>query len=368
MEGMEGSRRHLVASAVVMGALVTIAVVSAGCWDDAGSPPSPRPPARAAPITTTEPAIAFAPIIVLHGDEDLLPIGADEFVGHSSLGWANDPCFIDDTLAIGRPRLRLDRDEPKPAIDQRKLAGASAPYRHRPLRDSCTGRRPMAFTTAQRTRPYGAGRAAGLRRGEGFQLNLLTDRLDGARALSDITDGRLPAVPVYYVLHRTRIGGRPGLRLSYWLLYGAQRPHPEAAGDAFGHEGDWERLDVLVRRARAQNAWMPIAARFYTHGRSRDVPWRLLEARGAHLVAYAARGSHALYPRPGTHTVTLGTARSRLAIQDHTSRCPDCLTWRTWQRLRPAQAQRWYGYGGAWGEAGNDSSTTGPLGPSPFTE
>lgn len=54
--------------------------------------------------------------------------------------------------------------------------------------------------------------------------------------------------------------------------------------------------------------------------------------------------------------------------KDHASRGQ---AWATWNNLKNARTQAWYGYGGAWGEVGNpvadkllDDETTGPQGPS----
>ncbi|MDP9134021.1 MAG: hypothetical protein M3N56_04240, partial [Actinomycetota bacterium] len=46
--------------------------------------------------------------------------------------------------------------------------------------------------------------------------------------------------------------------------------------------------------------------------------------------------------------------------------CGDCVPWETWRSLSDARKELWYGFGGAWGQVGSTSTTTGPLGPHQF--
>jgi hypothetical protein len=115
------------------------------------------------------------------------------------------------------------------------------------------------------------------------------------------------------------------------------------------HEGDWERVDVLLRRDG--DGYEPLALRVHADGRARETAWEDVPRASeegdssTHPLLAAELGSHELSPARGG------------------SSCPRCPRWPTWSRLRDLRAQLWYGFGGAWGEKGEGSSTTGPLGP-----
>lgn len=324
------------------------------------------------PVATGDPVATFAPLIALHDRERWWPISADEFIDYSTFNWSNEPCFNDRTVSIGGPRLRLGRDQPEPVTDPRRLGGWRS-YRGRPLRSDCERPRPVAYEATQHTRPYdGPGRAAGLRAGEGFFLDLLTAKLDGDPDISRTEPRRLRGVAAY-VDRRPwrRPGGRAGLRIDYWLLYGLDFPRPEAMGDYVEHEGDWEHVAVLLRRAADGRRYVPVSLRLHRDGQARDVAWSSLElaaaggARGAtHPVVYAARGSHTLYPSPGARDVSRTWRGRRLTLQDETAACPSCVEWRTWELLEPLRDQPWHGYGGGWGVTNAlGDVNSGPLGP-----
>jgi hypothetical protein len=110
------------------------------------------------------------------------------------------------------------------------------------------------------------------------------------------------------------------------------------------HEGDWERADVTLRGDAGE--YEPVSLRLSSEGSHVTVPWEELATDdtggGAHPVVRSARGTHAL-------------ARG--------AECDSCVEWATWERVLTARRQHWYGFGGAWGEVGESSATTGPLGP-----
>ncbi len=328
-----------------------------GCGSSAEvAAPQPRPQAVDDPVT------AFAPLVRLHPDERRWPIAAREFIDYSTLSWRNEPCFVDEKVAIGAPRRRLGKDAPLPVVDLRRLGGPR-PYRVAPRRPDCDRRRPERFGSDEHTRPFDEGRQApGLHPGEGFYLDLLTAKVAGRRS----PDRR--ATTAYYERRSERVAGGRGLRVTYWLLYsGEGRTVPSV--DDFEHEGDWERVSVLLRPAVRPGSYLPVSVRLDMRGRDRDIPWRSLElaegsAGGAtHPVLYAARGSHTLYPSPGSYRTTVPTAVARAEVGDCGSDCP---SWNTWRDLRSVRSEPWYGYGGAWGYVHDHTSTSGPLGPSPF--
>lgn len=330
---------------------------------------------RVAPVETSDPAVAFAPLTHLHSAERWFPVSAQEFIDYSTLSWAVDDCS-DATLAIGGPRRRLGRDSEKVPVTNPELLGHAPGYRHRPLDSTCSKHRPASYSTVEHTRPFDtAGRPAGLPANDGFYLDLLSARHYGHRPERRGGQRVMRDVPVYVERQSERVGRQPGLRLTYWMLYADTVP-PGLSYDVanlFAHEGDWERVSVLLRRD-GERRYQPVSMRFHVHGRSRDVPWAELERASGdddkqanHPVIYAARGTHAPYPDAGTDRPRLRSGGRAYPIYDlRDEPCAECPEWRSWDLLLDAPAQGWYGYGGAWGLVYETPETSGSLGPSPY--
>jgi hypothetical protein len=365
-EPMEGCWRGVPVVAAVVCLLSALAV--GGCIGTSDESPRADP---VEPIATTRPAATFAPLIRLHPDESAFPISVDRFVERSSLKWKNGAdCIALDDVATGRI---ADRKTvlPVPRLDPARLGGARAPYRRRPDR-SCGQRDGLLYRSTELTRPYDEGRrSAGLEADEGFYLDLLSDSHDGDPVAGG--DGR-PApgdVPVYYEREMVRVHGRSGLRITYWLLYAHSDSRDAKGLSVLSHEGDWERVDVLLER-RGERRWIPVEIAFGSpEARLRTVPWRELERSGSHPVVFSARDSHTSYARAGEHRRRVpagrrGGGRGRgAAVLDETATCDDCASWRTWALLAPVRAQPWYGFGGGWGLAFEKDAMSGPLGPRP---
>jgi len=240
----------------------------------------------------------------------------------------------------------------------------------------------VRYATTQLARPHDPhpGHPRGLLYQEGFHLDLLAPRRDDP--LVEDGEGRaVGAVPVYYERWNERVRGKPGMRITYWFLFDESVPGgPRSAADPFRHEGDWERTSVLLQHGQRADEYLPVSVRYFVHLHAEDIPWRKAEVvagdgrpgPATHPVVYSARGKHTTYPPPGGRDVkvqvTEGGRLRKLVIPDETANCPACIPWRTWRKLRDVRLQPWYGYGGAWGSAGDDGSTTGSLGPSRFTK
>jgi hypothetical protein len=351
-----------------------VALIAALAAGACGGSSSADEEERVAPVRTSDPAVAFAPLVHLHSAERWFPVSAKEFIDQSMLSWAVENCS-DAKLAIGGPRRRLRRDPQEvPTIDP-ELLGHPPGYRHRPLDSTCFERRPQSYSTVEHTRPYDADRPAGLPASDGFYLDLLSDRHGGRPPERRGGQRAMRDVPVYVERQSERVGRRPGLRLTYWMLFADTVP-PGLSYDVanlFAHEGDWERVSVLLRRD-GERRYQPISMRFHVHGRGRDVPWAELERvsapagrQASHPVVYAARGTHAPYPDAGTARPRLRAAGRAYAIYDlRAEPCADCPRWPTWDLVLDAPAQGWYGYGGAWGQVFEGPGTSGSLGPSPY--
>ena len=296
----------------------------------------------AASVSTRDPAIAFAPLVRLDRRETAFPADATRLVAHAGLEWSSRRCGYDrditpsGTLGPGAP-------SPLPPLVAGRL-GRGQGYRARTLPDCETPRGPV-FSTVQRTRPFDTeDRPVGLPVGEGFNLDIVSAILAGERRLDD---GALVGVPAYYALDDAMVAGRPGIRLSYWMVFGLQL-QPRGS-ELASREGDWERVDVLARAGRRPGRYVPLAVEYHRGGdRARRVAWGEAELAGpgrTHPVAYLERGMHT--PRP-----------------DRT--CRRCTDWRTWRNLRDVRREPWFGYGGGWGAMGDSDEGSGPSGPSPF--
>ncbi len=335
-----------------------------------------KPAAAEQVVATVSPETAFAPLVHLDADEPAHPMGADDFLENSWLMWAHDGC-PDYSVALRRhvdhPQAR--RKQIMGAFERSRLAGAGA-YSHTPAtKDGCRDRGP-SFSAGDHTRAFDVKqRPAGLPAKEGFHLDLWDAKRAGdGRTTSEGSQRMLSPIPVYFERSEERHDGRRDLRITYWFFYGLSiPPGPASLTKLVAHEGDWERVSVLLRRGTVAGQYIPVSARYHYHDESRVVPWHAVDriALGAdlptHPVVFSARGSHASYPRAGRYeNVFKAAGRRRFAVHDVATSCPRCPQWRTWQKLVDARAQPWYGFGGAWGRAGTIGGTTGPLGPSRF--
>jgi hypothetical protein len=313
-----------------LGAVVVVccALATGGCGKSDSGAASP-----ATVKATDEPELVFAPLVQLPRDERWRPMSARWFLERAVFGFAEDRGCADRKIAVGRT-LPEQRGGSIDWIFPHGLgAKAPSPYYRNPYGARCELNFDVRVYANQPTRPHDRDRrVGGLRPGEGFYMDLT----DAARVGPATADG----VPVY--TDRTDEGDS-AVRLTYWMLYGMNEPKGRPAAT---HEGDWERIDVLLHTA-GDNRYEPQAVQLTSDAGVRDVPWRSLERAGTHPVISAARGSHAASPAPSGE------------------RCAGCTEWRTWEKLRDVRDELWYGFGGAWGEIGSTSATTGPVGPHP---
>lgn len=328
-------------------------------------------------VTTTDPVAAFAPLVNLHVRERFWPMSAEDFLERSWLTWAHDGC-PDWLPGAGEhvPRASA-RDDLLGRFERERLAGPQA-YAHAPAGARCEDRaRARPVPAGAHTRPYDAGgRPEDVGAREGWVLDLDDDARTPEAEIRDEGPQRvLHDVPAYYEVHPPLDAGTPQVRITYWLFYGvSQPPGPSSATRFLVHEGDWERVSVLLRRGATGDDYVPVSVRYHAHDGSRDVAWRAVRRTAApgaseatHPLVYSARGSHASYWRSGSYeNVFEAGGRRQFAVRDTAIACPDCPQWLTWDQLVDARAQPWYGFGGAWGQLGDITGTTGPLGPSSY--
>lgn len=324
-------------------------------------------------VTTSDPVTAFAPLVNLHVRERAWPMSADAFLADAWLTWVHEDCpdWVPDSAGDGGRHVEhaSDHADLLGRFEPARLAGPGA-YAHVPVSKGCADATGAPISASAHTRPYdGKGRPAGVAVSEGWVLDLR----DGARTpkpkLRDEGPQRiLSDVPAYYEVHPPLAEGTAEVRITYWLFYGlSQPPGPSSFTRFLVHEGDWERISVLLRRGATHDDYTPVSVRYHAHDGSRDVAWSAVKRSGTHPLVFSARGSHASYWRAGAYeNVFEADGRRQFAVRDTAIACPDCPQWRTWDELRDAQTQPWYGFGGSWGQFGGMAGTTGPLGPSSY--
>jgi hypothetical protein len=342
---MEGRRRGVV-HAVALLAVGVLFAGALGCGEDSGGDAADG---DAAAVRTSDPARTFAPMLEVAADEPWRPMSARWFIERAVFWFAEDDGCADRKIAVGHTlpeqhSARIDWIYPK------GLGGWSWPaYYRNPYDADCELDFDDEFYANQLTRPHDPGdRADGIRPGEGYYLDLV----DAARGGPAI-DGSAVRELVY--AERTDEGDS-NVRLTYWTLYGmAGEP-----SDPRGHEGDWQRIDVVLRDL-GDDRYQPVMVQSVEPLDQPDGD----PATGS--IAYSDHPWSALRRIESTHPVLAVTrATHALTAPGPDERCTDCLRWETWSTLVAARKELWYGFGGAWGEPGASSVTTGPLGPHRF--
>lgn len=319
--------------------LACAAIAATGCGSDASGGSNGRG------IATGDPERTFAPLVRLHQKERWLPMGAHWSIDRSALWFSEGRGCGDRKIAVGRA-LRSQRTVVVDWLSVPGIGKGPSYYQRDWYGPTCDERQPYEFSANQLTRPHDkADRVKGLGLTAGFYLDLM----DWARQGHPLRGGQVTA-PAYVERHAEDVDGEPGLRLTYWLLYGMNEPlGPRGPIGGATHEGDWERIDVLLQNGDDRDEYVPVAVRLHAGDAQRDVPWTSVRRGGLqgsdHPLVSAARGDHSL------------------TISPRGDICNGCSQWRTWPTLADAGKQPWYGFGGAWGEPGPTLETTGPLGP-----
>jgi len=275
-----------------------------------------------------DPVTAYAPLVYLHPNEDLLPYRVDLYVPQSELWWNRDGRTCDAVLKDDHALLGVIA-----------AGGYSENIDHH---DDCTTDTVLTpwttiefaapgFTHPSDRRPLGE-------KAEGFYLDVPDDDPD------DILGGSpIGKAPSYYEYE-------PGRFIIYWFFYARNEQGPNR------HDGDWEhivvRLDPEDRAtdvAYYQHECAPVLKR-----------WAEVERDGDHPVVYSALGSHASYWEPRSPSLPVNTDCVLPDIFDEAEQSDK--VWRTWQGagLVEARAEPWYRYGGIWGEPFDGLLTTNP--------
>lgn len=368
---MEGARRGAVPLLAAVAACV--AAVVAGCGASADEVPT---------VTAKDPAKAFAPVVVLHPRERFMPMGARWFISRSVLWFSEGRGVCDDRkIAVGK----LLKGQQNEVVDWMFITGIGKgpAYWREPYKDANCDlfREAYRYYANQLTRPHDPSpdRAPELQAAEGYFLDLMDWGRGGPRPLDADGQATVAGARAWYERERVEVDGEPGLEITYWMLYGMNRPHGRDGRPVaeLTHEGDWERVRVVLRGEDGE--WQPVGVRLAEpDGSWRKLPWSAVRrvdggdrAAGSgagertHPLLFAARGSHSLYPTPGDRQrdVDLDGGERASVIEATAPACAACPRWETWRALSPVHKRHWFGFGGAWGEPGPTSATTGPLGP-----
>lgn len=314
-----------------------IALISIGaCWVTA-----PWAGAEEVPRSVV---LQYAPKVSFDPEEAYFPYSPDAFIERSQLNWSG--CDLGDQLkrrgTINPAKLGIRSPSPffSPWISSRSILG------QRLLR--CSSKRENGktrFRTSDFTRPWSKGRAYPLAGIHGFELDADDATHPGYASQPSLA-------PVLYQSGVTRAGN---FYVTYWFFY---------AYDQFKwgiplqtHEGDWEQVAVLLTPDRRLFSVAYAAHGHFSFLSGSDIPL----SNGSHVRSFVARGSHAMYPRPGEYDVF-----ARL----HDKAREGGITWNTWgspDEFAPVEERSWWGFGGAWGSASRlHSDYSGPSGPGPW--
>jgi len=118
------------------------------------------------------------------------------------------------------------------------------------------------------------------------------------------------------------------------------------------HQGDWESITIFIDKGKITTAWL---SHHTSTIRFDSSELDITEEDGIQvLTVYCDKGTHALYNKGRTISQN-GIATDSTDNAEYKWIITDCM--------RPLAAQPWKLFSGAWGEKGQMSMTTGPLGP-----
>ncbi len=267
----------------------------------------------------------YAPLLRFSTDETHFPIDPGLFVSRAVLrryGWRDD---LPD--ACWNARHRRWETAPLGRLPADELVGPEVAEAVRAM----DAEAPVPAGSRANRRPLDSDNLwGGARAGYAFELlePLAREMRGGATELP-------------FVLYEHRVVGGPGgerHELSYWFFFALDL-------DVVAHEGDWERVSVLLEAGSLPRV------RFGRGREATTVGFDVIEvADGQHPVVYVEQGSHRACRHPEEMEMGRG-GHYALGVP-------------TWKReLRHCAEQPWAVFDGAWGLVGQSEASTGPLGP-----
>jgi hypothetical protein len=151
------------------------------------------------------------------------------------------------------------------------------------------------------------------------------------------------SVPVFYTYRRTGSWHK----IQYWWFFG----YNDTVVPGINHQGDWEHVTLWVYSGAVRSVY------FSAHSGGTTVQAGGFALSGKRPIVFVALGTHAAYWTAGLQSYPIGLGLGFLDLTGYGRR------WDTHLNLKPLASQPWKDYAGAWGEVGNISTTTGPLGP-----
>lgn len=346
-------------------------------------------------------AARYAPLVVLHRDEKLLPASPDWFLERSHLRWATGRgldgdavpeagdrvdagrlgAASEDPYRVGRYRASaltrpLD-DQPArggdPPLekgfflrlrDEASAHGAKSTSQDRSLYTGATT--PFDYDAQAKTITYwlfyaGSSPPLGILR-VGEQLKTRSrdaagqpeaeapEEIEAALAAASLEEFKR-AYPGLALEAEPTVATRGLTDVRQQLKIVAEGVRALLRDDDVLHEGDWERITVYLDEASPETK-PPAAVVFYRHSTNTPRRWTNVEKQDTHPVVYSAIGSHASLPSANFGFIDVGDPKGH--------------RWQTWgpgNTLTETCEQPWYGFGGAWGRVGRVRDSTGPLGP-----
>lgn len=155
---------------------------------------------------------------------------------------------------------------------------------------------------------------------------------------------------------RALVDGHPSREwIEYWIHLDYNVTPLSPLGD---HEGEWEGMAVLYEDAKPKLVFL--SGHEYGHWVCARELWN---SKSHRIEAFAAHGTHALYPKPGRHPIHfLGlevTADVTTARENSQAFSPSV------ERLRALESEPYYGFSGAWGRRSWLPGSSGPQAPGP---
>ncbi len=284
----------------------------------------------------------YAPLVRVHRGEDYFPVSTEYFLATSELRW-EDGCDGDELITADPDRLGSpDLYVMQPTHQDGALAGCD------PLSVDPVGNTDITRPHLPCEPSLCRDERLGPDEDQGFYVDHDDDYRDGGGKLD-------PDTPTYFEV--------TGNTITYWLFWPYSVPGGRygGLGTGFQHEGDWERIVV-----RLNDDGEPHSVTYFFHHSKAEFGWDEIDTDQGHPVVYAAKLGHGSYWNAENCNISDPQAGSG-PINDKTADACDAdgLRWETWRNPINAKSQDWYGFGGAWGEAGRAHDTTGPLGPGP---
>ncbi len=347
----------------------------------------------------------YAPTVVIHRDEKLLPASADWFIERSRLRWATGRSLDGDAVPgsgdeVSAAQLGASSENPYrvgkyPAsaltrpLDDQAARGGEPPFEQGfflGLRDEASARGaksassdPSVYTGATvyadfeeqaRAITYwlfyaGSSPPLGiLRAGEQIanrsrdaagqpEVEKAPEEIEAAVAAASLEEFQR-AYPGLALEAEPTVATRGLIDVRERLRVVAEGVRALLRDDDVLHEGDWERITVYLDES-SPDAKPPAAVAFYRHSTNRPLKWADVQKEETHPVVYCAIGSHASLPSANFGFIDVGDSGG-----------PRWQTWGPDNTLVSIREQPWYGFGGAWGRLGRVRDSTGPLGPGAY--